>query len=68
MGVVKLSGGFSRGCLEGVGRRLVGMGRLYGGCGGLSGGGVEVVWRVCGDCLVVVERLSGGYCEAIWRV
>ncbi len=68
--VGRLSGGCGKGCLEGVGR-------LSGGCGeaawsvweavlGLWGGCLLDVGRLSSMCGQVVERLPGGFGEALW--
>ncbi len=58
------------GWLEGVRGCLVSMGRLSRGCGVISGGGWENIWRVMlsrvlGGCLDGVGRLSGGCEDAV---
>ncbi len=57
--------GLYRGGGEGVcifcGGCLVGVGRLSGVVGRLSGGCREAIWRMWGSCLVSVAGLLGGY-------
>ncbi len=49
------------GCLEGVGRHLHYVGRLFGGCG-------EAVWSVWGGWLEGKASMSGGCGDAVLRV